>query len=49
MFTYVIALTYGLKHVKDPALKIKTEKVISQLEQFACEKMTEEDKDDTCE
>lgn len=51
VFTYIIALTYGLKHVKDPVLKSKTEKVISQLEQFACEKMMEEDEEDntTCE
>uniref|UniRef100_A0A1I7UZS2 Tyrosine-protein phosphatase domain-containing protein n=1 Tax=Caenorhabditis tropicalis TaxID=1561998 RepID=A0A1I7UZS2_9PELO len=46
IFTYIIALHYSLKFVKDGGLKARIEKVISQLEQFGCEKMTEEDEDD---
>ncbi|CAL2028468.1 unnamed protein product [Caenorhabditis brenneri] len=47
VFSHVIALYYSLKHIKDVGLKARVEKFISQLEQFACEKMSEEDDDDS--
>ncbi|CAI2314150.1 unnamed protein product [Caenorhabditis sp. 36 PRJEB53466] len=46
IFAYVIALTYSLKHVTNP-LKAKIEKMIGVLEQFAFEKQTEEDEEDS--
>uniref|UniRef100_A0A8R1IBQ8 Tyrosine-protein phosphatase domain-containing protein n=2 Tax=Caenorhabditis japonica TaxID=281687 RepID=A0A8R1IBQ8_CAEJA len=46
VFSHIIPLTYSLKHVMSATLKAKVEKLISQLEQFAFEKMTEDDDDE---
>ncbi|ULU14181.1 hypothetical protein L3Y34_016599 [Caenorhabditis briggsae] len=46
MSTYIIALYYGQKHVKDGELKSKLSNLISQLETFATSSMKEEEDDD---
>lgn len=45
MYSYIIAMTYGLKHVKEKELKEKVEKRIKELEAFGEEKQKEQDEE----
>lgn len=47
IFSHIIALYYGMKHVKDGELKTKIQTLISQLETFGAAKMVEEDEDES--